>query len=230
MAISRPYSALASATLIAALALTGCGATSQKAQEAAPSASATTEQVSLDGIQTLADDYSKAITTKLDAQAIQSQLSEDEKKRFRGVFTGLSSQVKSVSDVENFITGLSPDKRDLLRKVLDSDTFKTSALIDYSNLDENQKLTLDFLNFTLEIGLVTENDEVKLENNTIDLSSLKPDGTQVEIPVKALADSATVPDSFKEFFNHIPAIYVDGHWKINGQKYLQKMVEIKTKF
>ncbi|MFW0183458.1 hypothetical protein ACN082_08125 [Rothia sp. CCM 9417] len=214
-----------SALLIGALAFTGCGANPEKAQEAAASASASVAQANLNGVQTLADDYATAMTD-VDPTALESALSADEQARFTEIFSGADRDIETVADLEQFFSELSPEDQDLLRKVVSSDSLKIHDLIDYSDMDDNKKLTLDFLNFILVLGFTMDGTEISLDNNKINLDELSLDGTQVEIPVKALAETDSATESMKDFFNHIPVRYVDGAWKINGNKYLEKMDSI----
>lgn len=227
MAFSRSYSALASALLIGSLTLTGCGASPEEAQKAVASASASVTQANLEGVQKLADDYATAMTSDIDPLTLQSQLTEDEKAGFASIFSGANSTIDTIADVEKFVSQLSPEDKATLRKVIDADSMDPNTLIDHGTMSDDKALTVDFLNLILHVGLVMEGDVANLDNNTINLEELSLEGNQVDIPVKALAELPASTESMQEFFSHIPAVYVDGAWKIDGEKYLEKMDAIR---
>lgn len=225
MAFSRSYSTLASALLVGILALTGCGAQTEEQQAAAASASASAAQESLDGIQTLADEYATAIATPLDSESILNRLSDDEKSQLKDATSSMDSSENSPG-LENFVAALSPEAKKSLRKLVGSNSNNINDLFDYGSLNDDQKLALDFLNFSLQMSASQTVGDLNLSNNKIAVNDLTLDGTRVDIPVNVLANHELADDTEHDFFSQIPIIYVDGTWKIDGQKYLQRYNDI----
>lgn len=232
MAFSRSYSALASALLVGTLAFTGCGATNtEKAQEAAASASASAAQASLDGIQTLADDYLTAMTTSVDSATVRASFSTEEQTKVSEALGKIDEKTKdgiTAAKLTEAIASLSQEEKDLLNKVFGAETHKAEPLIDYSNLNDDQKLALNFVDFALQLSLSTYSSGTDSADNKINTSELSLDGTRVEFPVAPIANLDLLGDNGKTFFNSIPAVYVDGTWKIDGEKYLQKIDELSS--
>lgn len=225
MASSRSYSALASALLIGTLTLTGCGSNTEKEQNAAATASASAAQANLEGIQTLADNYATAMTTPIDTEAVLGQLTDDEKNQLMNA-TGNVKDNDNAGGIESFITALSPEAKNSLRKLVDLNSSNIHDLFDYNNLNDDQKLALDFLNFTLQTSTAQTAGEPNLSNNVIATDKLTLNGNHVDIPVNVLAKHELADETEHEFFSQIPAVYTDGQWKIDGQKYLQKYNDV----
>lgn len=223
MAISSKKSALASAFLIGALAFTGCGAADQ-AKDSVAAASESASQVSLDGIQTLVDDYTKALTDTTDLQNAVQSLESDKIDVITKLLDSIGDNTDNLKTVEDAVSNLSAEDKATLKEVLKDDANKLPQITDYSDMSDDQQLSLDFINLILAIGISQQNIEVTDDNNKVNVDELKPDGNTVNVPAKALADSSgESADGEQKFFSELPAIYVDGQWKINGKKYLENL-------
>lgn len=223
MAISSKKSALASVFLIGALAFTGCGAADQ-AKDSVAAASESANQVSLDGIQTLVDDYTKALTDTTDLQSSVQSLEADKLATITKVINSVGDNVENIKSIEDAVSGLSSDEKATLKEILKNDANKLPKITDYSDMSDDQQLSLDFINLILAIGLSQDNIEVTADNNKVNTDDLHLDGNTVNVPAKALADGIGESSTDEQkFFSELPAIYVDGQWKINGKKYLENL-------
>lgn len=219
MAISTKKSAIASAFLIGALAFTGCGAAND-AKDVVSSAVESVKDVPTEGIQTFADDFTKAMTSNTDAESQIEKLVED--SNFVAAMTTITgSDGEDIKAIEESVSKLSDEQKAALKKLSEGDLNKFKDITDYGDLNDDQKITLDFTNFILS-STISEEKTGDLADNKINLDDLSLDGTRVEVPMKAIQELSDNQDD-KDFFSKVPAVYTDGTWKLDGEKYYENL-------
>lgn len=222
MAISSKKSALASAFLIGALAFTGCGAADQ-AKDSVAVASESANQVSLDGVQTFADDYTKAMTQADNLEEKVSSYRNDE--QFVAAMTAISSAEDSdINAMQKAVEEMPQEQRDALKKLIDDDANPIKGIVDYGDMSDAEQITLVFTNMVLADTITGDASDINMDDNKLDLNSLSLDGTNVEVPMKAIQNITDNQDD-KDFFNKIPATYTDGSWELDGKKYYEGLKE-----